>query len=152
MIQPNNSKLSDTKEHLYAKLSEAGITSVDVGNKVFSIGLASNLKHNDDCVDGVTLFDKSTILLDTDLGDWDARETLIHEVLHCLLDNAGLDESHFHGESIITTNEQLVSVVAKQLLLLYRLNPKLLATLYPLPKNDSATTNQSFYVSGSISV
>ena len=64
------------------------------------------------------------------LDDIDARETIIHEIYHCMLESVGLDEKHFDQQRMFLTNEQLVVALSKQTMTLHHLNPKLFATIY----------------------
>jgi hypothetical protein len=119
------------KNHIYNKLTEAGINSVDVGYRLFKIELHSNLCIGEDKKDGVTELDTGIIKLELTLPDDEARETIMHEILHCVLEPIGLSEDNFDGDFIRTTNEVIANTLAKQLRLIQRLNPGLLATLFP---------------------
>jgi hypothetical protein len=59
------------------------------------------------------------------LEDDDARETILHEILHCILEGMGLDERNFDGETMRITNEFLVVGLSKQIKMVAKLNPGL---------------------------
>ena len=86
--------------------------------------------HEGNAVDGLTQFDKRTILLEMSLEHDIAKETIIHEMMHCLLEGVGLDERHFDQVHVSTTNEQLATVISVQLMSLQHLNQKLFKVLF----------------------
>ena len=118
------------KKHVYNKLIDKEIASVDVGWAKFTFELHSDLYYGDTKVDGVTEFDSRTIKLEMNLSDLDARETIIHEIYHCMLEGCGLDEKNFDQQRMFLTNEQLVVALSKQTMLIHNLNPKIFITLY----------------------
>ena len=78
----------------------------------------------------MTEFDNRTIKLEMNLSDLDARETIIHEIYHCMLEGCGLDEKNFDNIKMQLTNEQLVVALSKQTMLVHNLNPNLNAIIY----------------------
>jgi hypothetical protein len=118
------------KKHIYNKLIEKGVKSVNVGWAVFEFELHSKLTSDDQKVDGLTEFDTKKIKLEMNLSDLDARETIIHEIYHCMLEAVGLDERNFDTQRMFLTNEQLVVCLSKQTMTLHHLNPKLFSTIY----------------------
>ena len=128
--QPTDFPMNEDPDHVYNVLIEQGIHRVDVGYASYEFELHANLRHGDQDVDGVTLFDQRKIMLDMSLSDETARETILHEVIHCLLEGLGMDERHFDQEHIKVTNEQLTTSLSLQLITLNRLNPKLISVLF----------------------
>ena len=118
------------KKHIYNKFIEKEITDVNVGWTSFVIELHADLHQDDQKVDGVCDWDEHKIKLEMNLSDSDARETIIHELYHCMLEGAGLDEKNFDSQRMFLTNEQLVVSLSKQTMTLHHLNPKLFATIY----------------------
>jgi hypothetical protein len=118
------------KKHIYNKLIDKNIVSVNAGYATFEFELHSNLVHDETKVDGLTEFDTRKIKLETSLSNYDARETIIHEIYHCMLEAAGLDEKNFDGHRMFLTNEQLVVCLSKQTMLIHRLNPGLMSLIY----------------------
>ena len=118
------------KSHIYNRFIEEGISSINLGWEIFGVELHSELYCEEVKVDGVTEFESHTIKLEMNLSDKDARETIIHEIYHCMLEGCGLDEKNFDGNRMLLTNEQLVVALSKQTLLVHNLNPKLNSTLY----------------------
>jgi hypothetical protein len=118
------------KKHIYNKFIEKEITDVNVGWSTFIIELHSDLYEGDQKVDGLCDWDEKKIKLEMSLSDFDARETIIHEIYHCMLEGAGLDEKNFDQQRMFLTNEQLVVALSKQTMTLHHLNPKLFATIY----------------------
>ena len=118
------------KKHIYNKFIDREITDVNVGWATFVIELHSDLHQDDQKVDGCCVWDEYKIKLEMSLSDNDARETIIHEIYHCMLEGAGLDEKNFDSQRMFLTNEQLVVSLSKQTMALHNLNPKLFATIY----------------------
>lgn len=118
------------KKHIYNKFIDREITDVNVGWATFVIELHSDLHQDDQKVDGCCVWDEYKIKLEMSLSDSDARETIIHEIYHCMLEGAGLDEKNFDSQRMFLTNEQLVVSLSKQTMTLHHLNPKLFATIY----------------------
>ena len=118
------------KKHIYNKFIDREITDVNVGWATFVIELHSDLHQDDQKVDGCCVWDEYKIKLEMSLSDNDARETIIHEIYHCMLEGAGLDEKNFDSQRMFLTNEQLVVSLSKQTITLHNLNPKPFATIY----------------------
>ena len=117
--------------HIYRVFEDNQISDVDVGWSKFVFELHADLKHSNQEVDGLTEFDEKKIKLEMSLPDSEARETIMHEIIHVLLEGVGLDERLYDGKFIKTTNENLANTLAKQFRLLDNLNPGLLSLLYP---------------------
>ena len=118
------------KKHIYNKLIDKSISGVDLGWGFMEFELHSSLFHGDTKVDGLTEFDSKKIKLEMSLSDLDARETIIHELYHCMLEGLGLDERNFDGTRMFLTNEQLVVGLSKQSAIINKLNPGLFSLLY----------------------
>ena len=118
------------KKHIYNKFIDREIADVDVGWATFTFELHADLHQDDQKVDGCCVWDEYKIKLEMGLSDSDARETIIHEIYHCMLEGAGLDEKNFDSQRMFLTNEQLVVSLSKQTVTLHNLNPKLFATIY----------------------
>jgi hypothetical protein len=121
--------ISNSK-HIYNKLIDLSIGSVNVGYDTFIVELHANLKDHNEKLDGVTEFDTRTIKLEMSLCHEDAKETLMHEIMHCVLAAIGLEERNFDGEAVYTTNELLASTITKGLQTVHNLNPKLMRLIY----------------------
>jgi hypothetical protein len=118
------------KKHIYNKFIDREISDVNVGWATFTIELHADLHQDDQKVDGCCVWDEYKIKLEMGLSDTDARETIIHEIYHCMLEGVGLDEKNFDSQRMFLTNEQLVVSLSKQTMTLHHLNPKLFATIY----------------------
>lgn len=129
-IKPTNYPFVTEKRHIYNKFLDREITHVNVGWANFLIELHSDLHQDDQKVDGVCCWDERKIKLEMCLSDLDARETIIHEVYHCMLEGVGLDEKNFDQQRMFLSNEQLVVALSKQTMCLHHLNPKLFSTIY----------------------
>jgi hypothetical protein len=110
------------KSHIYRHLEQDKINKVNFGWKSFSLSLVPNLLDESIKCDGLTNYDDGTIALEINLADERARETLLHECLHCVLKVTGLDHEN---EKITVDNEDLTIRLTTGLLLFKNLNPKL---------------------------
>ena len=111
--------------HLFQQLQDLRIETVDVGFARYALRVADDLPvdewaHTDT--------DAHEICLRCDLDDGPAREFLMHELTHCVLEVVGYtgqDENKIHGD----TNEDMTTKLSRGFLLLVRLNPDLMAAL-----------------------
>ena len=128
--KPSDFPFIKDKKHIYNKLIDKEIGEIFLGWATFTFELHSDLYEGDQKVDGLCIWDERKIKLEMNLDDIDARETIIHEIYHCMLESVGLDEKNFDQQRIFLTNEQLVVALSKQTRTLHHLNPKLFATIY----------------------
>lgn len=128
--KPTKFPFMKDKKHVYNKLINKEIGSVNMGWAIFVFELHSDLYCDETKVDGLTEFDSRIIKLEMSLSDIDARETIIHEIYHCMLEGCGLDEKNFDNNRMFVTNEQLVVALSKQTMLIHTLNPNLHITIY----------------------
>ena len=127
---PSDFPFIKDKKHIYNKFIDKEVSRVNVGWAVFSLELHSDLCEGDQKVDGVCDWEEHKIKLEMNLSDSDARETIIHELYHCMLEAAGFDEKNFDQQRMFLTNEQLVVCLSKQTMTLHHLNPKLFSIIY----------------------
>jgi hypothetical protein len=116
--------------HIYNKFKNLGIWKVDLGWDSFEFELVPNLTDDGDKLDGLTCFSSRTVKLEMGLSNKDAKETIMHELLHCLLAGMGLEELNFDGERFCVTNEFLVCSLTRQLQTLNNLNPNIMSLIY----------------------
>lgn len=110
--------------HIYNYLKDFSVKYVDMGWRDFEICLAKDLKdENGTSLDGSTNFTEYKINLDISLIDQRAREIILHEVIHCILETCGLDE--YSSGSLPGNNESLTIALTHGLLLFRRLNKTL---------------------------
>ena len=76
--------------HIIDRLQEEKITKVNAGYRTFDIHTKRVLKDDGEKCYGLTDFDKSTISLDTSMSPDLAKETLLHELTHIVLEICGL--------------------------------------------------------------
>ena len=107
--------------HIYDRLADENITSVDLGFAAYELRIMEVL-HVDEWAHTDT--DAHEICLRCDLDDGPAREFLMHELTHCVLEVCGYtsqDVDKVHGD----TNEDMTTKLSRGFLLLARLNPEL---------------------------
>ena len=121
-----NFSLVKDKQHIYRLIEKADIKAVNLGHKRFVLYLSTNLHRDATKCDGVTYLDEGKIFLEATLDDSRARETLIHEIFHCILHLCGLDDE----DEIKIKNEPLTERLTTGLILFMNLNPELTELLY----------------------
>lgn len=117
------------KNHIYNVLVDQGLSTVELGWKSMEFELHANLKSDGQDVDGVTEFHNEKIKLEMALSDKDARETILHEIMHCVAEKCSLHEDNYHNGMVTTTNEALVNSITREIVTLNFLNPRLLSVL-----------------------
>jgi len=121
-----NFSLIKDKHHIYRLIEKHDIKTVNLGHKRFALYLSTNLYRDATKCDGVTYLDDGKIFLEATLDDSRARETLIHEIFHCILHLCGLDDD----DEIKIKNEPLTERLTTGLILFMNLNPELSDLLY----------------------
>lgn len=137
MIQKNEQQSQELEfpflkdeNHIYRLLEEKGYTGVELGWEHLTFELHANLKDDEKPVDGMCHFGDGKMLLDMGLSDRTARETIIHEIMHCHLESLAFHEANFDGEAFYATNEQFTLSMSRQQLQFNFMNPGLLSLLY----------------------
>jgi TRAP-type uncharacterized transport system substrate-binding protein len=118
------------KNHIYNQLLNGNFKTFKIGWSELTFELHHNLKENDEKIDGMTDFDGKKIYLEMALSDLTARETVLHEVMHVILETLGLEERLYAVNSITTTNEQLATILPKMFIIAETFNPGLFKTLF----------------------
>ena len=113
---------------LMGRLATHKITQVDAGWRKFDIIFLKDLREEGEKCWGKIDFDKCELFLEHDMDDSIARETILHEILHIVLNLVGFDKEHTEGE-IISTNEEMVTRITRGLMVLINLNEKLFKIL-----------------------
>jgi hypothetical protein len=104
--------------HIFNLLQRANITEVDLGYAKYKIIITDNL--GDNLSWGFTNTGTHTIYLHSAMHNEQAREVLLHEITHCILEVIGYtsndDEKLFED-----TNEDLTTKMSRGLLLVMNL-------------------------------
>ena len=118
---------SKNKHHIFTTLlANPHLLKVDGGWAVFTVKLVKGLKSGKDSCWGTCDFDTYEIRLDDKMADAPARETLLHEICHILLEFCGLGGNDIEeSESIKTSNENLTITMSRAMIMFARLNPEL---------------------------
>jgi hypothetical protein len=119
--------MSPKSNHLYELIkSKESLQQVDVGWATFKIKIVKGLKSEKTNCWGTCDFDTYEIHIEEKMGDAPARETLLHEICHILLDLGGLGGGDEESEeSVSTTNEKLTITMSRAMMMFARLNPEL---------------------------
>lgn len=123
----------DKLPSIYKRLLDSEINTVDSGWKVFQFSLQKNLHDGGDKCHGVTDFDSGLILLDVDVSDDLAYETLIHEITHVILETVGCGDNYGEQKDLIISNEKLTTLVSRGFMQFMMLNPGLFELLLKGP-------------------
>ncbi len=115
--------------HIVDQIKAAGITKVDAGYRIFEFKFREGIEVNNESCWGHADFDLGLIEVDPTLNHESAKEVILHEITHVMLELVG-----FGGEGddqLITnvTNECLTTAVSRGSLLFARLNPELFRLL-----------------------
>ena len=92
-----------------------------IGIREYKISLISSqaievLTHKPaDTICGFTDYYQGKIIINADMSDDVREETLIHEVLHCLLDNSGIEEVSRQVKEGANLSELVATILAPRL-------------------------------------
>jgi hypothetical protein len=117
------------KFNILNRLVEENITSVNAGYRFYTLNIKKGLRSGADICYGVTEFDKGILALESTMEHEIARETLLHELTHIVLEMVGLGGHEVTDEVIPRTNEDMTTLISRGFLLLMNLNPKLFEVL-----------------------
>jgi len=112
--------------HIFDLLKKNNINSIDIGYANYKIIITEEMPDSN--VWGYTNTDTYSIYLYAHMEDGPARETLLHEIMHAIFEVIGFtseEEEKLYTES----NEDLTTKVSRGMILLFRLNPKLIECL-----------------------
>lgn len=117
-------------DHIFNLLIDNEVHCVNMGWRKLEFELHSNIKNTDgkDLL-GQCVFDENRILLEVGMTDLVARETILHECIHCFLELAAYDETLDDSSHLTLTNERLTDLTTKAITFLFKLNPKLMELL-----------------------
>ena len=66
--------------------------TVKIGPQIFDITVTEDLRDGDLKLDGLISYHKSSIVLDADLNEFAEIQVLWHEIVHGILNNAGIKD------------------------------------------------------------
>lgn len=110
---------------LYKKLKAANITSVNAGYRTYTLHIKKGLRQDSTKLYGLTEFDDGKITLEESMDYETARETLLHELTHVVLELGGLGGSEDDDSVLAMKNEEMTTLISRGLLMLINLNPEL---------------------------
>ena len=102
---------------------------VNAGFRTFRVDIKRVLKEEGQRCFGLTDFDNGVVSLDKDMNPQLARETLLHELTHIVLELCGLGGEETTGIVRETQNEELTTLISRSMLLIMNLNPALFRLL-----------------------
>ena len=117
-----------TNKHIYTILAEKPhLCQVNVGWATFDIKIVERLRSGKHNCWGLCDFDTYDIFLEKKMKDGPARETLLHEICHSLLEFCGMGEKEEaeKEQKICASNETLTITMSRAFMLFVRLNPQL---------------------------
>jgi hypothetical protein len=107
------------------RLQEEGIFSIDAGYRVYNLVFTNTIKHDGSACWGLTDFEKGVISLHKSMEQDLAKEILLHEMIHIVLELGGLGGDEDKGMVEATENEHITVQVSRGMMLLMRLNKRL---------------------------
>lgn len=107
------------------RLQEEGITEIDAGYRKYKLILTTAISYNGSACWGLTDFEKGTISLHKNMEHDLAKEILLHEMTHVILELGGLGGNEEDGIVSGHTNEHITIQVSRGFMLLMRLNKQL---------------------------
>lgn len=110
---------------LYKQIKEAGITSINAGYRTYTLHIKKGLRQDSAKLYGLTEFDDGKISLEESMDYETARETLLHELTHVVLELTGLGGSEADDSVLAMKNEEMTTLISRGLLMLINLNPEL---------------------------
>jgi hypothetical protein len=116
---------SKREHHILDRLVEEGITEVLVGYRSYTLNIKRGLREASEKCYGSADFDKGIISLEKDMDHETARETLVHELTHIVLELCGLGGQEDTGLVESHTNEEITTLTSRGWLTLINLNQKL---------------------------
>jgi Zn-dependent peptidase ImmA (M78 family) len=117
--------MTSKKLHILDRLAEEGITEVLVGYRSYKLNIKRGLREANEKCYGTADFDKGIISLEKDMDHETARETLVHELTHVVLELCGLGGHEETGMVSAYTNEEMTTLISRGWLMLINLNPKM---------------------------
>jgi Zn-dependent peptidase ImmA (M78 family) len=121
------------KNNILDRLVEEGIDKVLVGYRHYDIHIKRGLKQDNHKCFGLADFDKGIISLERDMEHDTARETLVHELTHVVLELCGLGAHEETGCVTPHTNEEMTTLISRGWLSIINLNPELFAIINEKP-------------------
>ena len=109
----------------YKKLRAANITSINAGYRTYTLHIKKGLRQDSTKLYGLTEFDDGRISLEENMDYETAREVMLHELTHLILELGGLGGSESDDSVLAMKNEDMTTLISRGLLMLMNLNPKL---------------------------
>jgi len=116
------------EKNILERLQEEKL-EINAGFRTFRVDIKRVLKEEGQRCFGLTDFDNGVVSLDKDMNPQLAKETVLHELTHIVLELCGLGGDETTGLVRETQNEELTTLVSRSLLLLINLNPALFRIL-----------------------
>lgn len=117
-----------TNKHIYEILEEKPhLSFVNGGWATFEIKVTSGLKSGKHACWGICDFDTYLIQVEKKMANDVAKETILHEICHMLLEFCGLggpDDGEI-PEQMSITNEKITITMSRAIIMFARLNPEL---------------------------
>lgn len=110
---------------LFKEIKQKGIKSINAGYREYSLHIKKGLHHESTKLYGLTDFDEGKIELEENMDYETARETLLHELTHLVLELGGLGGSDEDDSVFPMKNEEMTTQISRGLLMLINLNKDL---------------------------
>jgi len=121
------------KFHILDELQSRGIDSINAGYRSYALELRKAITEKGDACWGICDFHKGYIHITRGQDHESARETLLHELTHLVLEMVGLGSIDEEDSVRVKTNEEITTLVSRGFLQLMNLNPELFALIQEQP-------------------
>jgi hypothetical protein len=113
------------QEHIFDKLEKEDLLRINIGWAIFKIIITDEM---DSGVWGYTNLDTHTIFLHKSLQSGPAKEVLMHEITHVILETIGYTSENELAE-FSSSNEDMTTKTSRGILLFLNLNKRFMEAL-----------------------
>ena len=124
------------KFHILDELQSRGIDSINAGYRTYALEVKKAINEKGDSCWGICDFHKGYIHIIRGQDHESARETLVHEMTHLVLEMVGLGAIDDDDNVRVKTNEEITTLVSRGWLLLMNLNPELFELIQEQPDDE----------------
>lgn len=121
------------KHHLLDRLVSEKIVDIHAGYRKYQLIIKKGLSDNGSKCFGLVDFDKGVLYLERGMDHETARETLVHELCHIVLELSGLGGDEESGMIKPHNNEEITTLISRGFLMLVNLNPELFEIINERP-------------------
>ena len=118
-----------SKDDIIVKIINSDITQINMGWRHFEIQWKERIYYEGNSCHGLSNWDTGTVTIDPRLDNELAKETILHEITHLLLENVGLGGGE-DDSGIQMKNEDVTALLSRGMMQLWILNPELMSIIF----------------------